>query len=163
MIEHSISRREQKFLSKYHIRFFNPSKIIFRALSKVNVFLATLFENWEINQFHEILENADQWVQYYNCTRTIVSHIYKSSINPTASQGTRNPFLENQKISDDIESHLQANWEHVYSAPKHITNLIENKLMTKVGIITIELTAYSDSLSRTFEGKSVMPGASNTI
>ena len=98
MIEHSISRREQKFLSKYHIRFFNPSKIIFRALSKVNVFLATLFENWEINQFHEILENADEWVQYYNCTRTIVSHIYKLSVNPNANQGK----IEFSKITTSL-------------------------------------------------------------
>ena len=44
-------------------------------------------------------------------------------------------FQENnacRKASDDIASHLQANWEHVYSAPKHIINLIESKLMTKV-------------------------------
>ena len=98
MTKHSISRRKQKFLSEYQIRFFNPSKIISRALSKVNVFFAPLFDNWEINQFHEILENADEWVQYYNCTRTIVSHIYKSSINPTASQGTRNRFLDNNEF-----------------------------------------------------------------
>ena len=79
---------------KIYFQFFKNS----RALSKVNVFLATLFDNWEINQFHEILENADEWVQYYNCTRTIVAHIYKSSINPTTSQGTRNRFLDNNEF-----------------------------------------------------------------
>ena len=62
-------------------------KIFSRALLDVNENLAKIFDNWRINQLNEILANANEWVEYYNCTRTIVSHIYKLSVNLAANQG----------------------------------------------------------------------------
>jgi len=84
---------------------------IVSALAIVDIYNQAHEKDWTLEHYRHILKNAADWVEYYDKSRQIFSHIYRAK-NPEASES-------------DVEYHLMENFDKVYAAPTHISDFFE--------------------------------------
>merc|ERR1711962_604530 len=91
---------------------------IYSALAIVNIYNQNYEKDWTLEHYKNILENAADWVAYYDISRTIWTHIF---IQQYADK------MPDDKMPDDmeIEKHLIENFQKVYAAPTHIDEFFE--------------------------------------
>jgi len=85
----------------------NPDmQAIYSALAIVDIYNQNYEEDWTLEHYGHILSNAADWVEYYDISRAIWSHVFQS-MKPDASEM-------------DLEAYLVENFQKVYAAPTHI-------------------------------------------
>jgi len=86
-------------------------EMIISALAIVDIYNSAYEEDWSLEHFGMILENAVQWVDYYTISRQIFTQIYTTK-NPAATEA-------------EIEMYLIENFDKVYAAPTHIDDFFK--------------------------------------